>query len=103
MKILSLFGMSCLLSLSAYAADKAPPAAAKAPEWTSEQRESMAKSHEQMAACLRSDKAVDACHEEMMSACKSNSSCQGMWGQGMSGHHMGKDHMGKGTKGKGGM
>lgn len=98
MKILSLIGMSCLLSLSAYAADKAPPAAAKAPEWTTEQRESMAKSHEQMAACLRSDKAVNACHEEMMTACKSNSSCQGMMG-----HHMGKDHKSKGMKDKGGM
>jgi hypothetical protein len=37
---------------------------------TPEQRENMAKSHEQMAACLRSDKTVPECHEEMMNACE---------------------------------
>ena len=33
---------------------------------TKEQREEMAKVHEQMATCLRSDKPIQECHEEMM-------------------------------------
>jgi hypothetical protein len=34
-----------------------------------EDREAMAQAHEKMAACLRSNKSVDECHEEMRSAC----------------------------------
>ena len=33
-------------------------------------REKMAKLHENMASCLRSDKEVKACHEQMMTGCK---------------------------------
>ena len=29
-------------------------------------REKMAKAHEDMAACLRSDRAIEECHSEMM-------------------------------------
>ena len=36
---------------------------------TKEQREKMAVSHEKMAVCLRSDKPMKECHEEMMKAC----------------------------------
>jgi bisphosphoglycerate-independent phosphoglycerate mutase (AlkP superfamily) len=37
---------------------------------TKEQREEMASAHEKMATCLRSDKALDECKQEMMDACK---------------------------------
>jgi len=37
---------------------------------TPEQRESMAKAHEQMAGCLRSDKKVSDCKDEMMKSCE---------------------------------
>jgi hypothetical protein len=36
------------------------------PPPTKEQREKMAEAHEKMAACLRSDKAIEECHAEMM-------------------------------------
>jgi hypothetical protein len=35
------------------------------PDPTKEQREQMAVAHEQMAACLRSDKTISECHEEL--------------------------------------
>jgi hypothetical protein len=35
-----------------------------------ETREAMAAVHEQMAACLRSDKPVEQCHSEMHKACR---------------------------------
>lgn len=66
---------------------------AKAPkEFSREDREKMAKAHESMAACLRSDKTLDACHEEMRKSCD-DSGCP------MMGHHMGKGMM-KGHHGK---
>ncbi|MBC7540359.1 MAG: hypothetical protein H7281_16165 [Bacteriovorax sp.] len=37
---------------------------------TPEQRQSMATVHEKMAACLRSDKAIEDCHKDMMQSCK---------------------------------
>lgn len=37
---------------------------------TADQRKNMADLHEKMAVCLRSDKALDECHTEMMTACK---------------------------------
>ncbi len=53
------------------AADPAPPSAkppaAAAP--SKETRESMAALHEQMAACLRSDKSIEDCRSEMRKAC----------------------------------
>jgi len=44
----------------------APAAAPAAP--SKEMREKMAAMHEHIAACLRSDKSVEACHHEMMEA-----------------------------------
>lgn len=35
------------------------------PAPTKEQREQMAAAHEKIAACLRSDKPIDQCHDEM--------------------------------------
>lgn len=40
-------------------------------EMTPEQRVNMATLHENMAACLKSDKTVEACHSEMKASCKS--------------------------------
>jgi hypothetical protein len=37
---------------------------------TPEQRQSMANVHEKMAACLRSDKAIEDCHKDMMQSCQ---------------------------------
>jgi hypothetical protein len=37
---------------------------------TKEMREKMATVHDQMAACLRSDKAIADCHKEMMKQCE---------------------------------
>ena len=48
----------------------AATSAAKA-EWpTHVQREKMARIHEQMAACLRSDRPFTECRQEMMRACR---------------------------------
>jgi hypothetical protein len=58
------------LILGANAALSDEPAAASHPTMSKEQREKMATIHEQMAACLRSDKSMDACHKEAMKNCE---------------------------------
>ncbi len=58
---------------------------------TPEQRENMAKLHEQMANCLRSTKTMKECHEEMRKSCESlgANGCPMMgWEHGKKGHHM---------------
>lgn len=40
------------------------------PQLTTEQRQKMADLHDKMAACLRSDRPLSDCHEEMMKGCK---------------------------------
>lgn len=50
-------------------------------EPTPEQRVNTATVHENTAACLKSDKTVEACHSEMRSSCKSmmgNDACRMM-------------------------
>lgn len=87
MKRMMILVASTMLSFSAYAGDKGSAnknANGKKTEWTKEQRETMAKNHETMATCLRSDKAVTDCHDEMMKSCKESDSCP-MKGRGM--HH----------------
>jgi hypothetical protein len=67
---------------------KPPAAAAKSSAPVSkETREKMAALHEQMAACLRSDKAIAACRDEMRKSCQQTMGDQGcsMMGGGM--HH----------------
>jgi hypothetical protein len=80
------------LSSAAFAADA--PAAPSSP--TKEMRERMATLHEQMAACLRSDKPVSECRTEMLKHCQAmmgNQGCTRMMGRaGMMG-------MGKGMHG----
>src|SRR5690349_8902146 len=44
--------------------------APKGPTMTTEQRQKMADAHEKMAACLRSDRPVPDCHDELMKSCK---------------------------------
>jgi len=59
---------------------------------TKEDREKMAKAHEQMATCLRSDQEFNVCHEAMRTECKSmmGGSCPGIeMGKGM---HKGMKH-----------
>src|SRR2546421_12880113 len=59
-----------LLSASAaWSASPAPAAPTAQASPSQETREKMAKLHEQMAACLRSDKPVADCRAEMMKSC----------------------------------
>jgi hypothetical protein len=60
---------------------------------TQEKRNQMADSMEKMAACMRSDKPMETCHDEMRQRCQdSEDSCpmMGKMGKGMHGMMMGK-------------
>ncbi len=75
---------------AAFAADAPTSAPSK------EMREQMATLHEQMAACLRSDKTMSECRSEMMKNCQStmgNQGCRTAMGMGMG---MGGGMMGRG-------
>lgn len=78
------------LSSAAFAADA--PTAPAAP--TKEMRERMATLHEQMAACLRSDKSVSECHAAMQKHCQAMMGTQGCTRMMGAGGMMG---MGRGT------
>ena len=53
-----------------------------------EDREKMAAVHEKMAACLRSDKSFDVCHDEMKAAHEKGEGCPMMGDhEGMKHHH----------------
>ncbi len=88
------------LSGAAFAADA--PAAPSAP--TKEMRERMATLHEQMAACLRSDKPISECRTEMLKHCQAmmgNPGCTRMMGTGgMMGKGGGMMGMGQGMHGR---
>jgi hypothetical protein len=61
------------LATPAFAEDpteESAPGEQKMPTMTKEQRQKMAEAHENMATCLRSDRPMKECHEEMMKACK---------------------------------
>ena len=81
-------GMLLLGSGVALAADT--PSSQMAP--SKEMREKMATMHEQMAACLRSDKPFAECRQEMMKSCQDTmgshgcSMMMGMGGIGSTGH-----------------
>jgi Tfp pilus assembly protein PilV len=66
-----------LVSMIAYANEK---------ETTAEDRIKMAEAHEKMAACLRSDRPIDECHEEL------SESCTHMKGEKCPMKHHGKKH-----------
>jgi hypothetical protein len=87
--VLALAAMS-VMGVAALAATQSPPAPSTV---TKETREKMAVLHEQMAACLRSDKPLADCRAEMMKSCKESMGDQGcpMTGMGMgNGMGMGK-------------
>lgn len=90
-----------LIALSSAALATDPPAAPSTP--TREMRERMATLHEQMAACLRSDKPVTECRTQMLQHCQSmmgNQGCTRMMGTGgMMGMRGGMMGMGKGMRG----
>lgn len=69
--------------------------AMKMEEPSKEMREDMAEHHEEMASCLRSDKAFSECHKQMMENCPmgKDGKCP------MMNHGHGKSH-GKGAKTK---
>lgn len=56
-------------------------------EMTKEQRVKMADMHDKMAACLRSDRAMKDCHDEMKMSCDADKDCKEMMM-----HHMDGDH-----------
>ncbi len=67
-----------LLSVAAvWAADPPPSSSTPQAPPSKETREKMATLHEQMAACLRSDKSIDDCRAEMMKNCRETIGTQG--------------------------
>lgn len=87
---LCILGMSGQIAL----ADGGRMKSMKMPTLTAEQRQKMADAHEQMAVCLRSDKAISVCHEDMMKSCKEGMGKDGCPMMGAMGKHHG--HMGMG-------
>jgi hypothetical protein len=75
---------SMLISAASLAADTAP---AGPPEPSKEMRAKMATLHEQMAACLRSDKSFSDCRREMMKDCQQLMGEHGCPMMGMGGHN----------------
>ncbi len=75
---------SAVLGLSlAWSADPAPAASASPAAPSKAMREKMATLHEQMAACLRSDKSVTDCHTEMANSCRTTMGTEGCSMMGM--------------------
>ena len=66
--ITTLMLLMTLVHTTAFSADKTKKIE-KPMALTQEQRNSMATIHENMATCLRSDKTLDSCREEMMKGC----------------------------------
>jgi hypothetical protein len=77
---------SVLLIMGASAAFAVDPPAADHGTPSKEMREKMASLHEQMAACLRSDKPIADCRSQMMKSCED---MMGEKGCPMMGHGMG--------------
>lgn len=73
----ALIAIALLLSASAWSAD--PPSATSATQAvpSKEVREKMAVLHEQMAACLRSDKSFAECRAQMKTNCLQTLGAQG--------------------------
>ncbi len=92
-------GIASALVAAAGAAFSAEPSASSSTMPSKEMREQMAVVHEQIAACLRSDKSIAECRTEMMQKCQETmgqEGCQGMgMGKGMGmGMGMGMGNMG---------
>jgi hypothetical protein len=87
---------SVLLIIGASAAFAVDPPSVDHGTPSKEMREKMAGLHEQMAACLRSDKPVADCRSQMMKGCEGIMGEKGcpMMGHGMMGSEPGKrNHM----------
>ena len=69
-----------------------------APALSKEQREKLATLHEQMAACLRSDKSLGDCRTQMWQGCRDAMGSGGCQGMGMGHGMMGPGMMGPGAK-----
>lgn len=69
MTINTVYGLIAAVLIGGPTASAAEPPAAP-PEPSKEMRAKMAAAHEQMAACLRSDKPIAACRSEMMKSCQ---------------------------------
>jgi hypothetical protein len=81
-----LLGMVAMLGSSALAEDKGTTPT-KGPQMTAEQRSKMADLHEKMAACLRSNRPISDCHNEMMKGCQETMGASGCPMMGGMGHH----------------
>jgi hypothetical protein len=64
-KIPSIVACGAALLWASGAAVAADPSPNERPAPSKEMREQMAAAHEKIAACLRSDKPMDQCHDEM--------------------------------------
>ncbi len=64
------FVLAAALGIGATALAAEPPASTSTPTVSKEMREKMATMHEQMATCLRSDKAISECRSEMRKSCQ---------------------------------
>lgn len=66
---LQLTTMLILLAFTSTSALAAKKDKMKMMSMTPEQRQTMAGTHDKMAACLRSDKSLEECQKEMMQSC----------------------------------
>lgn len=73
---------AALVAMGSVVVCDAGPATGNAQPPSKEQREEMARAHEKMAACLRSDRPFADCHQEMMQTCRDVSGGRGC-GMGM--------------------
>lgn len=90
MLFLCVLAMSGQMALAADAGNKASPM--KMPNLTSDQRQKMAGAHEKMATCLRTEKPLNECHEEMMKACQEGMGKDGCPMMGGKMGHRGRHH-----------
>ncbi len=89
----SLLGILAMLGGYALAQDKGGTPT-KAPQLTAEQRGKMAEAHERLAACLRSDRPLSECRDEMMKSHESMGmgDCPMIGGMGPMKHRRGAIH-----------
>jgi hypothetical protein len=85
----ALLGSLAMLGGYALAQEKAATST-NAPQMTADQRSKMAEAHEKVAACLRSNRPLSECHDEMMKLHESGccgGDCPMMHGKGMKHGH----------------
>lgn len=85
--LLSVAAASLLLAGAGLAVAADAPQAASAP--SKEMRDKMAQMHEQMASCLRSEKSIGECRQEMMQSCQKMMDGKGCSMMGMGTMHHG--------------